>query len=432
MSVLSHKINDKELLDYERENQERDEERNNENKFIGYYRQYLPNVVPNALFKYTKFLTLDKYNGGLLTDEEKRDFNEIPTGYNFNIKNTNYLVIDVDIDPLFTALNDHSDDFKKQLKYLNAYKGKDLDDDLIIPNDIVYKEYNLDNKKKIIRTKEKSLIIFALLFKTPFIRTASKGFHFYFRNDLDNETINDIFGYLKSSYIKCIRLFNNTVDIDIFLDNNIDDSNLVLPFSSVLIENEKYKNDPENNHKNLLVQYSGIRYIKINDKIYDEFRPASDLLKWLKKRVIKKSFKNVENIEKSNFIDKGRVLSVPDMYEKIYINYMINNFRLYRSCAKEIKTYASQPCNLYQLMSFIAFFPVNMHRDLLDSFIEELNHLFSDNCKKQLLSYYYHLAIDDDKIKDLKHPGYFESILYNSLRDEEVIKNKYKFIYKKN
>ena len=70
-----------------------------------------------------------------------------------------------------------------------------------------------------------------------------------------------------------------------------------------------------------------------------------------------------------------------------------------------------------------------MHYDLLCGFLDNLHQKLSDNAKAQLLTYYYHLAADENKIQDLKHPRYFEAIMNKTF--ELDIDNKYVFEHEK-
>ena len=78
-------------------------------------------------------------------------------------------------------------------------------------------------------------------------------------------------------------------------------------------------------------------------------------------------------------------------------------------------------------MSFITFFPSDLHLDLLTAFIDIFLTKLSNNARDQLLSYYYHLAVDKDKQKDQKCPKYMEAILNNNFSTS--INNNWSFIY---
>lgn len=386
---------------------------------IEYYTEYLPGAKPIALYKNTKFMTLDKINGGLLTDEEKKSIKESPTGYTFNLKDSGYLVVDVDIDGYF--FNSTMDDPAKLIKLLNPAIQE-------FPDKIKIVEWALRNKRKKIESKSFSNIVFSTLFMTPYVLTPSKGFHFYFKNDITAEQLAEVFGRSDAKYVKCMDGFTDVVGIDVFVDNGCDDAHLVLPLSNVIIENKKYKVDQENNYRLINVSYSGLRYTELPDGKLCDFRKASDLLPWLRKYARKHVY---EQRTESNgkYEDRGRVTGVNPMNKTKYIKCMIKDFKILAGECTVISTFASKPFNLYQLMAFIAFFPTDMHYDLLCGFLDNLHQKLSDNAKAQLLTYYYHLAADENKIQDLKHPRYFEAIMNKTF--ELDIENKYIFEHEK-
>ena len=425
MSVFLKKNN---CSDDEKEIIECDSEKNN--PILEYYEEHLCNLKPNALYRNTKFMTIDKINGGLLTEEEQKNITDSPTGYNFNLKNSGYFVVDVDMEGYMTSdiIHDYdkADNYRKQVKLLNP-KLVDENKEINIPEKIRVVEFMINRKRKKIDTKNFANVFFSSVFMTPYVLTPSKGFHYYFKNDLTDEQIKEIFGCNRSRYINCMDCFNNLVHIDIFLDNKKDDAFLVLPLSNVIIENKKYNVDQENNYKVINVSYSGVRYSELEKDKLCEMRNASELVKWLKKYVVKKEYEEPKDID-MKYSDRGRVIAVNQMNRKKYINLLINDFRILSDEMKEnITTFASKPFNLYQLMAFIAFFPMDMHLELLKGFMDTLSHKLSDNAKEQLLNYYYHLAGDKNKEKDLKHPRYFEAILNKTYY--QSIDNKYTFEY---
>ena len=100
----------------------------------------------------------------------------------------------------------------------------------------------------------------------------------------------------------------------------------------------------------------------------------------------------------------------------------------------KISTYASKPFNLYHLMGFINYFPIDMHYDLLDSTYSILKPLLSENAKKQYLIYYYSfikkeqdLYKDYDRQNNKKPPNYMEKII--SYYFQIDLKHTWHFIY---
>jgi len=404
-------------------NKENDNTNKNDNKkLLDYYNEYLPGVVPLALYRYTKFLTADKINGGLLTMKEINELNDIPTGYCFDLKDSGYFIIDVDmIDGYSRLQNFNLNDDDKEL--LNCKIDK-------FPDKIETNGINSIGKRYNCFTRDSLNIAFCEMFKTPFVKSASKGYHFYFKNDLTREQLIDIFGIPKSKYIKCISLFNEMVDLDIFLDfNDGKETRLVLPFSTVIIENKESTTDI-NTPKIKQVEYSGLRYYKC-----DDFRKASDLIRWLKLYItpLKQNINdNESDIDDDNNNDKywkkrGRAINVSDSNRLIYLNQMEKNFKLIKKLIPEMHTYKNNPFNLYCIMCYIVPFPVCMHYDLLVKFIQVFDKKMSENCIKQLLTYYYQVATDKRKFKDWKGPIYLEKIL-NSRLDLDL-SNKYIFEY---
>lgn len=387
------------------------------NPILEYYSNHLDSVVPVPLYKNTKFMTLDKINGGLLTEKEKAQFTDSPTGYNFNLKDSGYLVVDVDIDGYFSKIA--FDDIDKTMKMF----GVDS-----FPDKITIVEWLVSGKRKKIESTNFANIAFSTLFKTPYVLTPSKGFHYYFKNDLTEDQLTELFGFRSARYIKCIDGFSDVVSIDIFADNKKDDAYIVLPFTNIIIENEKYKVDQENNYKTINVSYSGFRYTVLEDGNTCDFQKASVLLEWLKKNAIKRE-KQPKKVYDAKYSERGKVVGVNEMNKAKYIKWMVKNFNILAAECGTISTFASKPFNLYQLMSFIAYFPVDMHEDLLRGFADNLMFKLSDNAKAQLLTYYYHLAHDENKEQDLKHPRYFESIM-NKTYDLEI-DNKYIFEHEK-
>lgn len=386
------------------------------NMILEYYDSHLSNISPNPLYKNTKFMTIDKINGGLLTEKERNDFKDDPTGYNFNLKDSGYLIVDVDIEGYFGTFTIDDIDKIKKLFNVDSFSEK-----------IRITEYLANGKRKILESKSFSNIFFSTIFKTPYVLTPSKGYHFYFKNDITDEQLKELFGYSSGRYIKSVSGFSDAVAIDIFVDNKKNDAFIVLPLSNVIIENEKYKVDQENNYKLINVSYSGFRYTELEDKTQCNFANASVLLNWLKKYAIKRDVQ--PSVSNQQFSDRGKVVGVNMMNKQKYIKYMIKDFKILSENCGTISTYASKPFNLYQLMSFIAFFPSDMHQDLLSGFLDHLLYKLSDNAKDQLLTYYYHLATDENKIQDLKHPRYFEAIINKTYGTD--IDNKYIFEHEK-
>ena len=394
-----------------------------DNSFIEYYRRVLPGCDPVAIYKNTKFLSVDKINGGLLSDDEKLEYESknSPSGYRFNLYGSGYFVIDVDVDEIFKAKS--CVDWKEEAQYLTELET--------MPESIEIKEIRLNNKMKKIRSSNRANIIFSNLFKTPYVSTPSGGFHFYFKNDLSLEQVKDIFGILRYRYIKVINLFD-IIDIDIFLDLNSDDATkdgyLVLPFSKIIKEVDN-KIDIEAN-KTEILEYSGLRYPNVKGVYCDDFRKASELIEWLKKRVTK--MENRFNYEyqpenKTKYEERGRAIDVHEIDIDAYLKQFKSDMKIIARNMGEISTYASRPFNLYQLMTVLVFFPIKMHLDLLSIFVDILIGRLSDNAKKQLLSYYYHLVSDNEKIKDLKNPRYMEAIMNNNFGT--TIDNRWSFIY---
>lgn len=408
MSIFLDKENEKII-------QEEEEESNEENKFISYYNKLFPNVEPLALYKNTKFVTIDKINGGLLTNDEIKEFKDKPTGYCFNLKDSNYFVIDVDMDDRFKARTNI--DWEDECKLFNYNSD--------IPNTIDVVEPSLSdiNKKKKLRLSNNANIMFCLLFNTPFVKTASKGYHFYFINDLTDEQIKDIFGISKSKYIKCITLFNS-IDIDIFIDNKKDnDARLVLPFTKVVIENKEALVDI-NAYKTTTVEYSGLRYYKSSS-----FNKASTLIKWLKEHVDPLKVKEIKenNFDINKYNERGKVIDVFESDKENYIKLLTKDFKIIAKNMNEITTYKTYPFNLYTLMCIIAYFPINMHYDLLVAMIRQLSGIMSDNCIKQFLNYYYQIVTDEHHKEFWKGPSYLEAIINSKFN--QSLENKYRFIH---
>ena len=104
------------VLSDNKENDNTNKNGNDNKKLLDYYNEYLPGVVPLALYRYTKFLTADKINGGLLTTKEINELNDIPTGYCFDLKDSGYFIIDVDmIDGYSRLQNFNLNDDDKEL-----------------------------------------------------------------------------------------------------------------------------------------------------------------------------------------------------------------------------------------------------------------------------------------------------------------------------
>lgn len=416
MSVFLDKINEKDDRIEEKQDDEKEEE---DDSFVKYYKKVLPGCSPIPIYKNTKFLTIDKINGGLLTEQERKEYKKTnsPTGYKFDLVGSGYFVVDVDVDDCFKAKS--CVDWKKEMKHLDDSNINEL------PQKIEIIETCPNDKKRKLATKNMANIIFAYLFKTPYVLTPSGGFHFYFKNDLNLDEIKEIFGIVRNKYVKIITLFDS-IDIDIFLDsgNPSNDSYLVLPFSKIFKENND-KFDIET--KVIPANYSGLRYCKLNDKSYDSFRSAKDLIKWLSKRVIKQQPREIPIEEKSKYEERGRAIAVNEMDKHKYIKQFKDDMKIVAKNCKQITTWASRPFNLYHLMSFITFFPSDLHLDLLTAFIDIFLTKLSNNARDQLLSYYYHLAVDKDKQKDQKCPKYMEAILNNNFSTS--IDNKWSFIY---
>lgn len=393
---------------------ENQEEKKDDNKFINYYNKLLPNLEPLALYKNTKFLTLDKLNGGLLNKDEINEVNDDITGYCFDLKDSNYFVLDIDINELFKAKTNL--DIENDCNLLNCNLNN-------LPDSIEIFEFSLidPNKKKKIKINNIANILFCELFNTPFIKTASKGYHFYFKNDLTNDQLLEIFGINKSKYIKCISLFNNTIDIDIFLDNKLDnDSRLVLPFSKVIIENK----DSLNDYKTLQVQYSGLRYYKDFN-----FNKASNLIKWLKYYINPIKIKEIKenNFDKNKYNERGKVIDVFESDKNLYLNYIKQDFKILSKNLNEISTYRTYPFNLYTLICTIVYFPINMHYDLLKLMITYLSSIMTENCIKEFLNYYYHIYSDEHQKEFWKGPSYLEAIINSKFNSS--LNHKYKFIH---
>ena len=413
MSVFLDKINSS-AADVEKKQEDESD------LLIADYKRYLPTCKPIAIYKNTKFLTIDKINGGLLTDQEKKEYKEAnpPTGYKFDLATTKYFVIDVDVDESFKAK--YCVDWKSELELIEDSIPESL------PEAVEIIENCPNGKKRKLLTRNMANIIFAYLFKTPYVLTPSGGFHFYFENNLDKNEIKELFGTVRNKYVKVITLFD-AIDIDIFLDSGVSskDSYLVLPYSKILVDNPD-KFDVET--KVVPATYSGLRYCKIEGKVYDSFRGAKDLIKWLSNRVVKQKEGEPRPIEeRSKYEERGRAIAVNEVDKSKYIKQFKEDMKVLCSGCDQITTWASRPFNLYHLMSFVTFFPLDLHFYLLKDLIEILLPKMSENAKDQLLSYYYRLATDKEKQKDQKGPKYMEAILNNTYNVN--IDNHWNFIF---
>ena len=390
--------------------------KSNNQLFYDYYSKYFPGVKAKELYKNTKFLTADKINGGLLSKEELEDVEFPPTGYCFDLKDSGYLVLDVDVDDSFKYRTEM--DLSSDAKLL----GCNIDE---FPSSIQITEYTINGGKTTIKSKNEALIVFCEFFDTRFVKTPSKGFHFYFENDLSEDQLKEIFGSVNSKYVKCFSLLNNTVDVDVFIDTKMDsnvESRLVLPFSKICTENKLADSHP-NVSKNILVQYSGAREYK-----YTGFKKASCLVKWLKNHVHLDSIDYKSDYTEGMTEERYTPRTPIDVFESdksCYLDYMRKNFKII-SRIDVIKTYETYPFNLYLLMCVIVYFPICMHYDLLRTFIDTLKHKLSKNAKERLLLYYYSIRTVETQKKNWKGPQYLEAIINSKFGTN--IKNRYRFI----
>ena len=175
-------------------------------KMSEYYGTYLPGVKPLELYNNTKFLTANKINGGLLTEEEISKLALSPTGHCFDLEGSGYFVLDLDVNESFKYRNEM--DLSEDAKLL----GCTLEE---FPNSIQITEYNANKGKNTIKSTNDALIVLCELLDTRFVKTPSKSFHFYFTNDLTEDQMTEIFGIVKPKYIKCFSLFDGTIDVDI-------------------------------------------------------------------------------------------------------------------------------------------------------------------------------------------------------------------------
>lgn len=386
--------------------------------FNNYYNKVLPGITPIPLYKNTKFMTAQKLDGGILDDDEIQKEIEC-TGFCFNLNNSGYFVIDVDTNgDLPEGIN-----FSKEANLL----GVNLEE---VPNKIVVQEFNLNTSQKKVRKfeiKTPSTILFCILFKTPFVRTPSGGYHFYFKNDLKDDQVIKVFGKSLPRYIKSIELFDGTIDIDIFIDNKRNDSFLVLPFTKVYIEN----NDVAVKHKFEISYYSGLRNcIEPSSIACKDFSNASTLLKWLLERVKRINYEielNSEDNDDNKWNERGKAVEVAEFNKPLYLKYIESDFSLIAENVDLISTYATYPFNLFILVCTIAFFPIDMHYDLLEILYKTLYKVMSDNCKQHVLSYYDSITSNLHKKQFLKHPKYLESII--NRRFGTSIDYKYEFVY---
>lgn len=391
-----------------------------EDKMIDYYNEYLPGVKPLNLYRNTKFLTAEKINGGLLTDDEINSLTLFPTGHCFDLKDSGYFVLDMDVNENFKYRNEM--DISDEAKLLGYSKTE-------FPESIQVTEYTLNKGKSVIKSTNDALIALCEMLDTRFVKTPSKSFHFYFTNDLTKDQMEEIFGMISPKYIKCFSLFGKTIDVDIFMDIKTDsniEARLVLPFTKIIAENKLANNHPDVN-KLVPIQYSGIREYKNSG-----FKKASCLIKWLKSHVtpLKHSTVNQSFVSSySSSDDQQKDMRIPlDVFESdkpVYLSYMRKNFKIIGK-TNTIKTYDSYPFNLYLLMCVIAFFPICMHYDLIMSFIDILKSRLSKNAKELLLTYYYDIRTKESHRKNWKGPQYLEAIISSQFDVE--IKNKYRFI----
>lgn len=390
-------------------------------ELVAYYRAFMPGCVPIPLYKNTKYMTVDHVNSGLLTEEERVQYAEenYPTGYRFDLRGSGYLVVDVDMDEAFRYKA--SVDWKAEAELLG---GPDS-----IPDKMELTENMPGRKKRKIATTGKAAILFSNLFRTPYVQTPSGGFHFYFKNDLTQEQLIRIFGAIHYRYIKVIELFD-IIDIDIFVDvsSNTEersDAFLVLPFSKILKENSN-RIDIEAS-KLVPANYSGVRYPKVGDCSVDTFRAASELVPWLTARVTRSSIPRKAFKEENRYLERGRAIAVSEIEKPKFIDQFSKDMAILASRIREVKTYSSNPFSLYQLMSFVAFFPVDMHADLLSALFDNLLSKFSKNARTQALVYYRHLASDPEREKDLKNPRYMEAVINSNYGT--TIDNRWNFVY---
>ena len=191
----------------------------------------------------------------------------------------------------------------------------------------------------------------------------------------------------------------------------------------VIIENKDALKDI-NAYKTKTVEYSGLRYYNCSN-----FNKASNLLKWLNEHVDPIKIKEIkENKEINNkWKERGKVIDVFETDKQSYINLITKDFKIIAKNINEISTYRTYPFNLYVLMCTIAYFPINMHYDLLVVMIRQLSGIMTDNCIKQFLNYYYHIVTDDHQKEFWKGPSYLEAII-NSMFNQNI-NNKYSFIH---
>jgi uncharacterized metal-binding protein len=401
-----------EILDLEKSNHEKVD------SFNEYYKSVLPGVTPLPLYKNTKFLTAQKLDGGILDDNEIQKEIEC-TGFCFNLINSGYFVIDVDIDS----------DLPKDLEFSEDANllGVKLEE---VPDKIIVREFNLNTSQKNFRKLQistPSTILFCVLFRTPFVRTPSGGYHFYFKNDLNDEQIVKIFGKSLPRYVKSIEMFGGVVDIDIFIDNKINDSFLVLPFTKVYIENS----DVAVKHTFELSYYSGLRKcVEPSSIACNDFAKASTLLKWLLERVKKTNYEielRSNDLDSNKWNERGKAIQVAEFNKVLYLKYIKSDFSIIAENVRSISTYATYPFNLFILICTIAFFPNDMHYDLLVILYETLFKVMSPNCKRHVLNYYDSITSNLDKKQFLKHPKYLESIINHKF--DTAIDHKYEFIH---
>lgn len=391
-----------------------------DNKMNEYYSTYLPGVKPLELYNNTKFLTANKINGGLLSEEEIEKLALPPTGHCFDLEGSGYFVLDLDVNESFKYRDEM--DISEDAKLLGCTLTE-------LPQSIQITEYTMHKSKSTVKSTNDALIVLCELFDTRFVKTPSKSFHFYFINDLTEDQMKDVFGVVKPKYIKCFSLFNNTIDVDIFMDTRKEsdiEARLVLSFSKILTENKLAASHP-NVKKNIMVQYSGVREYKTSG-----FKKASSLLKWLKNYVTPlESHGNTRMDEDSTYGSEHKFenkipLDVFESDKQTYLGYMRKNFKIIGK-VDIIKTYGSYPFNSYLIVCVIAFFPISMHFDLLRSFIDSAGSKLSENAKNLFLKYYYEVTTLEKHRKNWKGPQYLEAIIDS--RFNTGVRNRYRFIY---
>ena len=375
------------------------------NQVYEYFKKYLKLTKENInpLYKYTKYLTEEKLKATGITEEEIKLLQ--PSGYQLNLKNSNLAIIDIDL--------------KKDSTFYDELPTEKYN--ITIPDKICYKRISITNSISRYESEQLFLRYFTTLFDTFFVKTPNDGFHFYFINDLQPEQIAEIFGCIRSSYMKCNT---DQIDVDVFLSDGCHDTYLVLPFSKIVSE----KNSSQDS--STFLSYSPLSFT--NNKGLLSLSKIIDILKKFINKVEYNDVLDNNTYNEENYVNRNdysrRAFAINDDLSRVNL---LDNIKLMYNFINDkmnsqIKGWTS-PITTFNLITTIAFLPNDIIPEVFELFLNIFKDKLSESSWKEIPEMLKR-CLDPSKTFKLWSPSYLNKVINGKFNKNLELKKVW-FVY---